>query len=273
MTEKNDMRKEGACMTLEEMKRMKQERGYTMAQLSEFSGVPLGTLQKIFTGETAHPRYATRQALEKVLTGKDTSCVREMTSSYGVQKKKKQGEYTIEDYYTLPDERRAELIDGVIYDMSAPEVVHQRIAGRIFFRISEYIQKKQGKCIPMMSPVDVRLDSDDKTMVQPDVIILCDENKVKRWGIMGAPEFVLEVTSGSTRKKDYTKKLQKYADAGVKEYWIIDPKKKSLVTYDFINEDMPCIQSLEGKVGLALYNGELEINLEEIADLIQEWPE
>lgn len=250
-------------MTLEEMKQIKQERGYTMAQLSEYSGVPLGTLQKIFTGETAHPRYATRQALERVLTA----------SSYGVQREKKQGEYTVEDYYALPDERRVEMIDGAIYDMSAPEVVHQRIVGRVFFRISEYIQNKGGDCIPMMSPVDVCLDCDDKTMVQPDVIILCDENKIKRWGIMGAPEFVLEVTSASTRKRDYTKKLQKYADAGVKEYWIIDPKKKSLVTYDFINEDMPCVYPLEGKAGLALYNGELEINLDEIAELVQEWPE
>jgi Uma2 family endonuclease len=165
------------------------------------------------------------------------------------------------------------MIDGVIYDMSAPEVVHQRIAGLCYFRISEYIQKQGGSCIPMMSPVDVRLDCDDKTMVQPDVIILCDDHKIKRWGIMGAPEFVLEVTSASTRKRDFTKKLQKYAEAGVKEYWIIDPKKKSLVTYDFINEDMPCVWPLKGRAGLALYNGELEINLDEIAGLIQEWPE
>lgn len=260
-------------MTLEEMKRLKQERGFSMAQLSEYSGVPIGTLQKIFTGETSHPRYATRQALERVLTGNELSRVSESASYYYGQKEKRQGEYTIEDYYTFPDERRVEMIDGVIYDMSAPEVVHQRIAGLCYFRISEYIQNKGGSCIPMMSPVDVRLDCDDKTMVQPDVIILCDDHKIKRWGIMGAPEFVLEVTSASTRKRDFTKKLQKYAEAGVKEYWIIDPKKKSLVTYDFINEDMPCVWPLKGRVGLALYNGELEINLDEIAGLIQEWPE
>ena len=260
-------------MTLEEMKRLKQERGFSMAQLSEYSGVPLGTLQKIFTGETAHPRYATRQALERVLTEKEPSRVSESASCYGAQEGKRQGEYTLEDYYTFPDERRVEMIDGVIYDMSASEVVHQRIAGLFYFRISEYIQKKGGSCIPMMSPVDVRLDCDDKTMVQPDVIILCDVNKMKRWGILGAPEFILEVTSASTRKRDFTKKLQKYAEAGVKEYWIIDPKKRSLVTYDFINEDMPYVCPLEGRVGLALYNGELEINLDEIASLIQEWPE
>lgn len=289
-------------MTLEEMKRIKQERGYTMAQLSEYSGVPLGTLQKIFTGETAYPRYATRQAIERVLAGEETvhsenniaakngnkpvtygygenhkakqpMCVSESVHTFGVQREKRQGEYTVEDYYALPDERRVELIDGVIYDMSAPGFVHQRIAGKMFSYVDAYIQKKGGDCIPAISPVDVRLDCDDKTMIQPDLVIVCDRNKIKRWGIMGAPEFVLEVVSGSTRKMDYTKKLQKYAEAGVEEYWIIDPEKKILIAYDFVNENMPCIYPLEGKAGLALYNGDLQIDLDEIADLIQDWPE
>lgn len=289
-------------MTLDEMKRIKQERGYTMAQLSEYSGVPLGTLQKIFTGETAYPRYATRQAIERVLAGEETipsggtvsaksehkpaaygdgekqkttqtMCVRESANAYGAQRGKSQGEYTVADYYTLPDERRAELIDGVIYDMSAPGFVHQRIAGKMFSYVDAYIQKKGGNCIPAIAPVDVRLDCDDKTMIQPDLVIVCDRNKIKRWGIMGAPEFVLEVVSNSTRKMDYTKKLQKYAEAGVKEYWIIDPEKKILMVYDFVNENMPCIYPLEGKAGLALYNGDLQIDLKEIADLIQDWPE
>ena len=292
-------------MTLEEMKKMKQERGYTMAQLSEYSGVPLGTLQKIFTGETAHPRYATRQAIERVLAGEETKnpanrteitdehatatynweeirqrippmYVNDPAVAYEAKREKKQGEYTIEDYYALPDDRRVELIDGVIYDMSAPESVHQRLIGEIYFEIKAYINKKGGSCIPFLSPIDVRLDCDDKTMVQPDLIIVCDESKIKKWGIMGAPEFVLEIISKSTRKKDCTKKLQKYVDAGVKEYWILDPKRKLLLTYDLINEEhdnMPCIYPLEGKVGLALYNGELEIDLSEVAGMIQEWPD
>ncbi len=199
--------------------------------------------------------------------------VKESAVAYDVKKEKGQGDYTLEDYYNFPEEQRVELIDGVIYDMSAPTLVHQAIAGKVYFLVSEYIKKKDGKCIPFMSPVDVCLDCDDRTMVQPDLIILCDKNKLKRWGIMGVPEFVLEVISESSRKKDYTKKLQKYTDAGVKEYWIIDPKKKSLVVYDFINGDYPTNYLLTGKVGLALYNGELEIDLNEIAELIQDWPE
>lgn len=252
-------------MTLEEMKRIKQEKGYSLAQLSKESGVPLGTVQKIFSGETAHPRFATRQALEKALK-KDLSV-------YHAGKAKKQGEYTLEDYYALPDDRRVELIDGVIYDMAAPTFVHQRLIGVIFTQIMIGIDGKRGSCIPMMSPVDVRLDCDDRTMVQPDVLILCDQNKIRRWGIDGAPDFVLETLSDSTKRKDCILKLHKYADAGVKEYWIIDPFGKKLIIYDFREEIVPHIYPLEGEVGLAIYGGEVKVDLERLAEVIQDWPD
>uniref|UniRef100_UPI0040578630 Uma2 family endonuclease n=1 Tax=Acetatifactor sp. TaxID=1872090 RepID=UPI0040578630 len=267
-------------MTLEEMKRIKQERGFTMAQLSDYSGVPLGTLQKIFSGETEHPRYATRQALEQALTrghseyqvGESTPRVEE-SAVYNTTRQKKQGEYTLTDYYTLPDERRVELIDGVFYDMSAPSFVHQHILGEAFTAIRQYITSKGGACIPMMAPVDVRLDRDNRTMVQPDILILCDKSKICKWGIDGAPDFCLEIISESTSRKDYIKKLQKYTDAGVKEYWIIDPLRRMLVTYSWKDDYIPHMCSLQGKVGLALYDGELEIDLDVIASLIQDYPE
>lgn len=270
-------------MTLEEMKRIKQERGYSLAQLSEYSGVPLGTLQKIFSGETEHPRYATLQALERVLS-ENTSIyqagMRERKEAkvqealiYEPFDMKKQGEYTLDDYYALPDERRVELIDGVIYDMSAPTFVHQHILGEAYTAIRSYISSKGGACLPMMAPVDVRLDCDDKTMVQPDVLILCDKSKICKWGINGAPDFCLEIISESTSRKDYIKKLQKYTEAGVKEYWIIDPFRKVLVTYNWKDNYLPHMQPLEGKAGLALYDEELQVDLGQIASLIQDYPE
>ena len=110
-------------------------------------------------------------------------------------------------------------------------------------------------------------------MVQPDLIILCDRDKIKRWGIMGAPDFILEILSPSTRRKDCVKKLQKYSDAGVKEYWIVDPGKRLLLTYDFTRDYLPRIYPLTGTAGLSLYGGELQIDLDEIAGLIQDWPD
>lgn len=266
-------------MTLEEMKRIKQERGFTLAQLSNYSGVPLGTLQKIFSGETEHPRYATRQALEQALIHTDAEYSIEgkaqkveETTVYETSGTKKQGEYTLEDYYTLPDDRRVELIDGVFYDMCAPAFVHQHICGSIFHAIKNFIDARYGSCVPMFAPVDVRLDCDDRTMVQPDVLILCDKSKICKWGIMGAPDFCLEIISESTGRKDYIKKLQKYTDAGVKEYWIIDPYRRVLVSYNWKDDYIPHMQPLQGKAGLALYDGELQIDLDAIASLIKDYP-
>lgn len=276
-------------MTIAEMKEIKEERGYSMAQLSEYSGVPLGTLQKIFSGQTAKPRKSTLDAIEKVLLGEESvyqgkaytyqlesseaqaDCVREAAAYRAQFAEKKQGEYTLEDYYALPDERRVELIDGVIYDMSSPLFAHQIIVGEIFAQVREYIEKNKGECVPAIAPVDVQLDCDNKTMVQPDVMIVCDPEKIRRFGIFGAPDFILEVLSSSTRKKDLTLKLSKYIEAGVREYWIIDPEKKLLLTYDFSEEGMPCIYPLEGEVGLAIYEEKLKINLEKIAQIIEKY--
>ena len=114
-------------MTVSEMRKRKKELGYTNEKVSELSGVPLGTVQKIFAGVTDSPRYDTLQALEKVFV-KEWNMLRESVTAYQV---KRQGEYTLEDYYALPDERRVELIDGVIYDMSSPTSTHQMLATEI----------------------------------------------------------------------------------------------------------------------------------------------
>lgn len=203
---------------------------------------------------------------------KDRMMVREEALRYG-EEPKRQGQYRLEDYYAMPDDRRVELIDGGIYDMAAPTVLHQLISGQFYQQISDYINRKKGSCIVMYSPIDVRLDCDDRTMIQPDLMIVCDRDKIESWGIMGAPDFVLEVISVSTSRKDYTKKLQKYADAGVKEYWIMDPIRKILVTYDLAGESVPCISPLKGKIGMSLYHGELKIDLDEIAALVEQYKE
>lgn len=91
--------------------------------------------------------------------------------------------------------------------------------------------ERGGSCRPLIAPMDTQLDCDEKTMVQPDVAILCRNDKIKKWGIYGAPDFVLEVISPSTRRKDYTKKLSKYMTAGVREYWILDPCQQKLIVY------------------------------------------
>ena len=252
-------------MTIEEMKKKKREKGYTYAQMSELSGVPLGTIQKIFSGETLSPRYDTLQSLEKLFA--ETSIVQE-EAAYAVHT---QGSYTIEDYYALPDERRVELIDGYFYDMAAPAPLHQRIAGEIHRQIANYIMDKGGACQPFIAPVDIQLDGDEKTMVQPDVMIICDENKIHKQIVYGAPDFVLEVISPSTKRKDYTKKLSKYMAAGVREYWILDPYQKILIVYFFESEVCPVIYGLDKAVPIGIYEGALEIQFKHIAEWIEQF--
>ena len=257
-------------MTIQEMREKKKEKGYSYEQISELSGVPLGTVHKIFGGETRSPRYATLQALENVFREDAGGRVRE---AQRYESSKQQGEYTVDDYYAFPEERRVELIDGVVYDMCSPALVHQRIAGEIFWQISDFIRGKGGECLPVMSPIDVRLGCDDKTMVQPDVLIVCDRSKVMRWGIMGAPDFVLEVLSPSTKRKDCIKKLDKYMEAGVREYWMIDPDRRKLIIYQFESEVYPVVCGLSGKAAVGIFDGQLQIDLDLVRELIQEFPD
>lgn len=243
-------------MTIEEMKERKKELGYTNAMVAEKSGVSLGTVQKIFGGATSSPRYETVRKLEAALwpagedygaktsSGIGTDRIRESVFRYTTgssalrvertqdEKWPRQGEYTLDDYYALPDDARVELIDGVIYDMTAPTRKHQTIALHLWRQFVECIEEHSAPCIAYAAPVDVRLDADEKTMVQPDVFVLCheDDNDAR---IEGAPEFAAEVLSPSTKSKDCVIKLNKYMNAGVKEYWIIDPDEEKVFAYDF----------------------------------------
>ena len=218
-------------MTIDEMRQKKKEKGYTYAQIADLSGVPLGTVQKVFSGETEKPRYDTLLALEQLFT--DTPVLRESALYKHNGRYERNGSYTLDDYYALPDEQRVELIDGYFYDMSSPTFGHQSIGGEIHRQIANYIMEHGGDCRPFIAPVDVQLDCDNKTMVQPDVGIVCDPSKIKRFGIYGAPDFLVEVISPSTKKKDYALKLSKYMEAGVREYWILDFRQEKILVYFF----------------------------------------
>lgn len=196
----------------------------------------------------------------------EVNMVKEEAIAYGV---KKQGEYTLEDYYAIPDDRRVELIDGVIYDMASPTHAHQQIGFLIGWYLQEYVFKKNGTCIPSVAPLDVQLDCDDKTMVQPDVIVLCDRDKSINRCVYGAPDFIVEVLSPSTSKKDSAIKLKKYKDAGVREYWIVDPDKKKVVVYDWSRGQIPTVYGFDAKVPVGIFDGECVIDFVEIYQQIE----
>lgn len=273
-------------MDIEEMKVIREQKHYSYEKLSELSGVPLGTIRKIFGGSTKHPQRKTLEALERVLEpdwGRrmddshnyyEDRMVNEAVTYEGavIQKVREEafayGKSTIKDYYALPAEKRVELIDGQFYNLAAPSTFHQIIVSEIFAEFRNYIKEKEGTCRAFVAPVDVQLDQDIYTMVQPDMMVVCDPKKVLEHVIFGAPDLVVEVLSKSTRKKDMTKKLQKYVYAGVKEYWIVDAEQQRVLVYDFASELYPAIYGFEDKIPVGIYEGDLKIDFSEIKKLI-----
>ena len=141
--------------------------------------------------------------------------------------------YTMEDIYNLPDGQRAELIDGELYMMATPSRIHQRLVMELSFRIRDYIGSKNGDCEVYPSPFAVFLNADDKIYLEPDISVICDKNKLTDEGCHGAPDWIIEIVSPSSRRMDYYIKLFKYRTAGVREYWIVDPGKQRITVYNF----------------------------------------
>lgn len=208
--------------------------------------------------------------MEKRHSGKnseinDIDMVKEEVA-YGV---KRQGEYTLEDYYEIPDDIRVELIDGVIYNMAAPSATHQDLILEMAVALRDFIKKNKGNCKVYISPIDVQLDCDDRTMVQPDVIVFCDRDKIINRCVYGAPDFIVEVLSPSSTKRDTAIKLRKYKEAGVREYWIIDPDKKKVVVYDWTKSEIPKVYGFDSKVSVGIFGGECVIDFAEIYEEIK----
>ena len=269
-------------MTLQEMKDRKRELGLSNEELARLSGVPFSTVQKIFSGVTTSPRFNTIQAIEKVLapsagtayswdigTGV-TNKISEAAAAYGTHKQKKQGEYTLDDYYALPDERRVELIDGEIFDMAAPSLAHQIILGQLHLQFQACVAAHGADCTVFLAPCDVQLDNDEKTMVQPDLFVKCGKVDKTRRCFPGAPDLTVEILSDSTRSKDLLLKTYKYKNAGVREYWIIDPKKKEVLVYDFSDEDLvPEKYPFTAEVPINISEGRCSVDFAQISKSLE----
>jgi Uma2 family endonuclease len=148
----------------------------------------------------------------------------------------------IEDYTTdyieaLPEGERAELIDGVIYDMASPMRIHQELVSVFTTALNNYIKSRGGKCKVYPAPFAVYLNKDNKNYVEPDISVICDLDKLDERGCNGAPDFIIEITSPSTKGLDYGIKLFKYQGSGVREYWVVNPDSRTVNVYDFEHID------------------------------------
>lgn len=197
---------------------------------------------------------------------KDTDMIAEPQTAYRTAG---QGEYTLDDYYALPDGQRAELIDGIIYDMASPASYHQIVSSEIWRQLTEYVRKKNRSCLPLIAPLDVQLDCDNRTMVQPDVLVVCDRKKIRKRCVCGAPDLVVEVLSESTKNKDMTIKLGKYRNAGVREYWMVDADRKWVIVYHFLKEVCAKIYGFDAKIPVGIFDGECRVDFAEIYDHVK----
>ena len=175
----------------------------------------------------------------------------------------KENTYTIEDIYALPEGERAELIDGQIYYMAPPSRKHQRISTRLTSIIDRYIEDHQGQCQVYAAPFAVYLDESTNTYVEPDISVICDPNKLNDKGCNGAPDWIIEIASPSTKRIDYSIKLFKYRSAGVREYWIVNPRTRIVNVYDFEKEALTDQYCFDDDIQVCIYD-DLTINIAEL---------
>lgn len=143
-----------------------------------------------------------------------------------------------EELLKYDDDKRYELIDGIPYIMASPRVSHQELVGEIYYQLKNYLKGK--KCRAFISPLDVKLSGqkDDKkefNVVQPDVMVICDGNKITEKNILGAPDLAVEILSSSNTRHDRVLKLNLYQKFGVKEYWIVSLEEQIISVY-ILNE-------------------------------------
>lgn len=147
--------------------------------------------------------------------------------------------YSAEDFYAIPEDIRAELVNGEIIYMAAPSRLHQEISRELLFAITSYIKEKGGKCRVFAAPFDVQLKKGDDTVVEPDICVICDTDKLTEHGCIGAPDWIIEIASPSNPSYDYITKLNLYHNAGVREYWIVEPQNETVYVYDMSGEGLP----------------------------------
>lgn len=197
---------------------------------------------------------------ESDVAGEAEMCkVAERAANYDIEHRT----YTYADYLTWPDEERWELIDGVPYDMSpAPNRRHQEISMALAGEFYAFLKGKP--CKVYAAPFDVRLprdgeveDKDIKTVVQPDLVIVCKRERLDDKGCLKAPDLAVEILSRYTSSKDSVKKFNLYEREGVREYWVIRPDEKTVAVFKLGSDNQygrPDMYTAEDKIKVGIFD-------------------
>ncbi len=161
--------------------------------------------------------------------------------------------YTVADIEALPEGERAELIDGELFRMASPTLAHQEMLGELWMQIRLYIKEHKGPCKVMLAPFAVYIKDDIHNYVEPDISVVCDREKLDEKGCHGAPDWVIEIVSPSSKYMDYVRKLSLYEEAGVCEYWIVDAAQRMVTVYDFAHKKDEEQHTFSEKVKAGIY--------------------
>ena len=174
---------------------------------------------------------------------------------------------TLEQYEALPEDLRVEVFDGVVYDMASPSQEHQTISMELSTVLNTYIRGKKGSCRVFHAPFDVKLSEQPLTIVQPDLMIVWDKDKLDGKRCNGAPDFIIEIVSPGNPADDYIRKLYYYKNAGVREYWIVDPRRKNVTINFFEGNTLNVQYSFDSVIKVNIYD-DLYINFSDIDELL-----
>ena len=174
---------------------------------------------------------------------------------------------TLEQYETLPEDVRADVFDGQISYMSSPSQIHQSILLELSTLLNSYVKSRKEDYKVFPAPFDVKLSDHPLTIVQPDIMIVCDKNKLDENRCNGAPDFIIEIVSPGNPSDDYIRKAYYYKNYGVREYWIVDTKRR-MVTVNYFEGDLINVAySFDATIKVNIYD-DLYINFSDIAGLL-----
>lgn len=177
------------------------------------------------------------------------------------------GLMTIDEYMALGEDikfPKYELLDGHLIINDIALFSHQDVVQELGRAIDRYIFSNNGSCRMYNVGLNNRFPGDNYTWLIPDLVVICNRDIIDRTGLMGAPDWVVEVTSPSTRSYDYNGKKNKYMNCGVREYWIIDLQKEKIMVYLGEDPDTAHIYNFEDEVPVSIYNGDLKIRISDL---------
>lgn len=174
---------------------------------------------------------------------------------------------TLEQYEALPENTRVEVFENIVYDITSPSQIHQSLSIQLSTVINNYILRKRGDCNIFNAPFDVKLSDHPLIIVQPDIMIVCDKDKLDGKRCNGAPDFIIEIVSPGNPSDDYIRKLYYYQNYGVREYWIVDPRRK-IVTVNYFEGNIVSVQyPFDSIIKVNIYD-DLYISFPDIAALL-----